>query len=163
MIRRCIKCGEDREHQAKGFCERCYRKFLWKPKEVVCKRCGRKMPSHAKGLCEGCYNFVFYLDKAKERNKKQKHGLDMETYKKFTKSCAVCGFDKIVDLHHLDQNRNNRAESNLVGLCPNHHKMLHDYRFREEMFNLLKQKGFIIPEDKKLEFKIKMSKEKGVN
>ena len=162
MIKRCIKCGEEKEHQAKGLCEYCYRKFAWKRKKAICKRCGRIMPIHAKGLCKGCYNFVFCLDKTKERNHKKKHGLDNEAYKRLTKSCAICGFDKIVDLHHLDQNRNNRAESNLVGLCPNHHKMLHDYRYREEMFNLLKQKGFIIPEDKKLEFKIKMSRENGV-
>src|SRR3989344_3156855 len=163
MIKKCVSCGKEREHQAKGMCEYCYRKFLWKPKIIICKRCGRDMPSHAKGLCVGCYQFVFRLDANKAFNQRKKHSLDIENYKRLTKSCAICGFDKIVDLHHLDQNINNRAESNLAGLCPNHHKMLHDYRYREEMFNLLKQKGFIIPEDKKLEFRIKASKEKSVN
>jgi hypothetical protein len=153
MIKKCSNCGKEDEHHAKGLCYNCYKRLSWKPKIVKCKRCGREMPSHAKGLCEGCYNFVFHLDKTKASNQRRKYGLDIENYKKITQRCAICEFDKVVDLHHLDQNKKNNSETNLVGLCPNHHKMLHDYRYRAEMFNLLKEKGFILPEDKKLGFK----------
>ena len=110
------------------------------------------MPFHAKGLCNGCYNFVFNLDNAKAWNKKNLYGIDIELYKKITSKCIICGFDKIVDLHHLDQNKKNNTEPNIVGLCPNHHKMMHDFRFRQEMSNQLKEKGFNIPEDIKLDF-----------
>lgn len=153
MIKICSKCGKEDEHHAKGLCFNCYRKFSWKPKIVVCKRCSKKRPSHAKGLCEGCYNFVFHLDKTKASNQRRKYGLDIVTYKKITKECILCGFIKVVDLHHLDEDKQNNSENNLIGLCPNHHKTLHDYRYREEIFNLLKEKGFIVPEDKKLGFK----------
>jgi len=40
----------------------------------------------------------------------------------------------------------------MVGLCPNHHKMIHNFKFRKEMRELLKEKGFILPHDIKLDF-----------
>ena len=154
MIKVCKGCNEEKEHHAKGLCYNCYRKFSWKPRLGVCKRCKREMPIHARGLCPGCYNFVFHLDKNKSYNYRKKHGIDPETYKKITKNCIICGFNKIVDLHHLDKNKKNIFESNFIGLCPNHHKMLHDFRYRKEIFGLLKEKGINIPEDPKLNFKI---------
>jgi len=153
MIKKCSNCGKEDEHHAKGFCFNCYKKLIWKPKIIKCKRCGREMPSHAKGLCPGCYQFVFQLDRNKAWNQRKNYGLDMETYKVITSKCVICDFDKVVDLHHLDSNKRNNSELNLIGLCPNHHKMLHDYRYRAEIFDILKRRGFTIPEDKKLGFK----------
>lgn len=153
MIKICAKCGKEDEHHAKGLCFNCYRKFAWKPKIVVCKRCGRKKPSHAKGLCEGCYSFVFHVEKTKATNKRIRYGLDIESYKKITKKCIICGFNKIVDLHHLDENKKNNSETNLIGLCPNHHKMFHDLRYRKEITKQLREKGFNVPENKKWDFK----------
>jgi ribosomal protein L37E len=154
-IIKCPKCGEMREHQAKGLCFNCYRKFAWKQKLIICKRCGRERPNQAKGLCVGCYHFVFHLDKAKAWNHRKLYGLSIELYKELTKCCVICSFDKIVDLHHLDQNKENNSESNLVGLCPNHHKMLHDFRFKEEIQKILKEKGYKFSDDLKLIYKSK--------
>jgi predicted HNH restriction endonuclease len=47
-----------------------------------------------------------------------------------------------VDLHHLDGNHDNNSKKNLIGLCPNHHKMIHMIEFKEEILKQLKQKGF---------------------
>ncbi|MEK6833369.1 MAG: hypothetical protein AABY32_04955 [Nanoarchaeota archaeon] len=154
MIKKCINCGKEKEHEARGLCYYCYRKIFWKSKIIVCKRCGRKMPLHAKGLCGGCYNFIFHLDRAKADNYKKWHNLDLGIYKKITKQCIICGFDKVVDLHHLDEDKRNNSEKNLIGLCPNHHKMLHDFRFRKEMREILSEKGIILPKDEKIDFKI---------
>ena len=41
------------------------------------------------------------------------------------RKCVICSFDKIVEVHHLDENRNNNDPKNLVPLCPNHHQMVH--------------------------------------
>jgi ribosomal protein L37E len=148
----CKRCGKEDVNHAKGLCLNCYKKYEWKRKLITCKRCGRQKPLHAKDLCGGCYNFVFHLDKNKEWNQRKNYGIDMNTYKKITKNCILCGFDKVVDLHHLDQNKENNSETNLIGLCPNHHKMLHDFRYRQEMLDKLKEKGFSIKEDPKLKF-----------
>ena len=154
MIKKCIKCGEEKEHQAKGMCYYCYKKFSWKPKKGICKRCHRSLPIHSKGLCGGCYNFVFHLDKNKAWNNMKNYGLKQDQYKKITQRCVICEFDKVVDLHHLDENHKNNSQENLIGLCPNHHKMVHDFRYRREMRELLKQKGYNLPLDKKLDFTI---------
>ena len=152
MIKKCVNCNKDKEHHAKGLCFSCYTKVSWKPKMGTCKRCKREMPIKCKGLCPGCYNFVFQLDKNKAWNQRKNYQIDIEDYKQITSKCIICGFEKVVDLHHLDQNKNNNSKTNLLGLCPNHHKMLHDYRYRQEMLSLLKEKDYAVPKDVKLNF-----------
>jgi len=46
--------------------------------------------------------------------------------------CVVCGFDKIVAIHHIDENKKNNDPRNLIPLCPNHHEMVHS-KFRSEV------------------------------
>lgn len=41
------------------------------------------------------------------------------------KECVICGEDKIVDVHHLDENHSNNAPENLIPLCPTHHMYWH--------------------------------------
>jgi len=148
----CKNCGKESERHSKDLCITCYKKIIWKPKLKECKRCKRQLPMQAKGLCGGCYNFVFHLDRTKAENYKKWYGLDAETYKEIIKFCVVCEFDKIVDLHHLDENRKNNSRDNLVGLCPNHHKMFHNFKFRKEVRDILISKGFKVPEDIKIDF-----------
>jgi len=149
---KCASCKKDSEIHAKGLCVTCYKKQFWKPKIQTCKRCGEERPHHSKGLCNGCYNFVFHSDKNKEWNYRNRHNIDLDLYKKITSECLVCGFSNIVDLHHLDENKENNKEENLVGLCPNHHKMFHDFRYKKEITDILKEKGKVIPESKKMNY-----------
>ena len=150
----CPKCNQQKEYHAKGLCYNCYKKYAWQRKKLICKRCKREIPIHAKGLCAGCYNFVFHLKRIKGWSNTKYHNINMELYKEKTKKCIVCGFDKIVELHHLDENKSNNSKENLIGLCPNHHKMLHDFRFRVEMRKILEEKGFNLPKDEKLDFSL---------
>jgi len=39
--------------------------------------------------------------------------------------CIICGEDKVVEVHHIDKNRNNNALNNLIVLCPTHHQYIH--------------------------------------
>lgn len=55
--------------------------------------------------------------------------------------CIVCGFNKIVEVHHLDHDRNNNVKENLVPLCPNHHMMIHRSKFADEILKEIK--GYI--------------------
>ena len=57
-----------------------------------------------------------------------------------TQKCIICGFKEIVDLHHFDQNSKNNNLSNLIPLCPNHHKMFHDQRYNELIKNKIKER-----------------------
>ena len=142
---KCKNCGKSSEHHAKQMCNICYKKLVWQPKLVLCKRCGRERAMHAKGLCSGCYNSVFHIESVKLHNARRYHNIDFELYKKATSQCAVCGFDKVVELHHIDMNHKNNLPSNLTGLCPNHHKMVHHRNYQKEIFEVLKEKGFNSP------------------
>jgi hypothetical protein len=45
------------------------------------------------------------------------------------KKCIICGEDKIVAVHHFDENNNNDPK-NLIPLCPTHHFYFHSkYRY----------------------------------
>ena len=147
----CTNCGKSGRStyikgKSKGLCHVCYKKLIWKPKLVQCKRCERMLPNHAKGFCAGCYNSMFHIEKVREQNAKRAHNIEADLYRKLVKECTICSFDKIVDLHHLDHNHTNTSSDNLVGLCPNHHKMIHSKRYQQEIFSILKEKGFKIPE-----------------
>lgn len=51
-------------------------------------------------------------------------------FKHHPKKCCICGFDHIVDVHHMDCNKTNNDPKNLIPLCPNHHRMFHS-RYRQ--------------------------------
>ena len=136
----CPGCGKRKEHEAKGHCKSCYNHKIRKPREIICPRCKRKMPHHGKGLCMSCYMFVYQYEKIRASNVKRNYGIDFELYKQKTKSCILCGFDKIVDLHHLNENKKDNSPKNLVGLCPNHHKMIHHEKYREYILSEVKKR-----------------------
>jgi hypothetical protein len=58
--------------------------------------------------------------------------------------CYICGFDKIVAIHHIDENKKNNDPSNLIPLCPNHHEMCHSrWKFEIEPYIKEWQNNFI--------------------
>lgn len=139
MLIKCKACGKEKEHHAKKMCFNCYRNTL-PPKMIVCKNCGRKMKHKAFGLCGTCHIKLYHYDLVKRYNCNKLHEIPLELYREKTKKCLICGFDKVVDLHHLDENHKNTNPSNLIGLCPNHHKMLHNEKYSQEVKDLIQKK-----------------------
>ena len=150
VIKKCVNCGQEKEHHAKGLCYACYKQLKWQPKTAICKRCKKERVIHAKGLCARCYNYIFHLDANKAYAQRKTSGVDLKIYLKITKECAICGFDKIVDLHHIDKNKKNNSPKNLVGLCPNHHRMINNLKFKDEILLELKKKGYDMPLERNL-------------
>lgn len=136
----CKWCKKEKKINGKEICNWCYRRLFWKQKLKECKRCKRMLPNQAKGYCPGCYSYVFHLEGTKAGQRKRLHNIDNETYKRITTKCFICGFDKVVDLHHLDNDHKNNSESNMIGLCPNHHKMLHNFKYKDEILAQIKEK-----------------------
>ena len=138
----CPRCGKEpyKHRITKGVCFNCYRKYFWKQKPITCKRCGRQKPNQAMGYCAGCYNYVFHLERTKAGQCKKLHNIEYNLYKKITEKCLICGFDKVVDLHHLDKDHKNNSENNMVGLCPNHHAMLHNLKYKDEIKKQIEEK-----------------------
>lgn len=59
-------------------------------------------------------------------------------FKHHGKKCIVCKFDKIIQVHHIDHNRNNNSKENLVPLCPNHHMMIHKSKYANEVVDTIR-------------------------
>jgi hypothetical protein len=82
-----------------------------------------------KTVCSrSCSNTYF---KSGENNPNYKDGFDGDKayrkicFKHHPKKCCICGFDHIVEVHHMDCNKENNKPNNLIPLCPNHHRMFH--------------------------------------
>ena len=140
----CNDCKLKKEIHGKGLCNLCYykmRRRLRRGKEIICKRCKRLRLHGAKGYCMPCYQYIFSKDnRDRSRIKKQFNGLSLKVYNKLTEKCLICGFKKAVDLHHLDNNKQNNSIKNLIGLCPNHHRMIHDFKYRNEIIKMIIKK-----------------------
>jgi hypothetical protein len=52
------------------------------------------------------------------------------------KECVVCKEDKIVTVHHMNEDHNDNRPENLVPLCPTHHQYLHS-RYRKEIIDIV--------------------------
>lgn len=149
ICEKCNKAKKDISYSEKNeiyLCHSCWKRHFWKPKLITCLRCKRQKIHQAKGLCPDCYNSTFFIERTRELNAKQRHNIDTDTYRKLISKCIICGFDKIVDIHHLDHDHKNNSSDNLTGLCPNHHKMLHSKKHQKEVFDILREKGFKVPE-----------------
>lgn len=58
--------------------------------------------------------------------------------KHWDEKCALCGFDKIVAIHHIDESKENNSKENLIPLCPNHHEMVHS-KWRNDIQPLIER------------------------
>lgn len=41
------------------------------------------------------------------------------------KKCVICSEELIVEVHHLDENKENNSPENLIPMCPTHHQYWH--------------------------------------
>jgi predicted restriction endonuclease len=88
-----------------------------------------------------CSNTYF---RSGENNPNYKDGFDGDKayrkicFKYHSKKCCICGFEHIVEVHHMDCNKNNNDPNNLVPLCPNHHRMFHS-RYRQLVTPLIEE------------------------
>ena len=83
--------------------------------------------------------------KNRDRTRADEYKISIEQYKEITKKCFFCEFKEIVDCHHIIPKSKGGADelSNYVGVCPNHHKLIHLRNYivqkTESGFNLLKK------------------------
>lgn len=66
------------------------------------------------------------------RNKDKRLGYQALCFRYHGKKCLVCGEDKIVAAHHVNEDHNDNRVENLVPLCPTHHQYLHS-RYKDEV------------------------------
>jgi len=138
----CKQCNKTKEHHAKGFCYNCYKKVGWNQKKITCANCKKRRHHKALKLCAGCHTRLYNYDRVLKSNIKRNFKISVENYQNITRKCDSCGFDKVVKIHRLDMNKNNNNLQNLVGLCPNCHRMIRTLKYHDEIQTILDGKGF---------------------
>ena len=119
-----------------------HRKYKRIKKECpVCSKIFETMVGHPRGskvtCSRACANTHFRSGENNpnwkepdERTKKDKYRA--LCFARHEKRCIVCGEEKIVAVHHYDENKNNNSPENLIPLCPTHHQYVHS-RYADEV------------------------------
>ena len=93
------------------------------------------------------FSSMVWSDETKERVREKSGGVIHYTtvcWSHHEKKCIICGEDKIVAVHHIDENKNNNSPENLIPLCMTHHVYYHSrYKHLVEEQILNYQKEFI--------------------
>lgn len=116
------------KHTFKG-CPEC------KYQEVECNYCHKKFKRLKSQLAKDNKSGYVYCSKEcgnRHKNEFIKNTVDACDYRRnaflaYEHKCAVCGWDedeRILEVHHIDENRKNNNINNLIILCPICHKKL---------------------------------------
>jgi hypothetical protein len=128
---KCVHCAKEttigniKKHE-----DTCYLNPLVIKKCIVCDSIIKNYKT-SKGTCSrSCANTFF---KSGEQNGNWK-GTNYQTlcFTHHKKECIICGENKIVAVHHMNEDHNDNRIENLVPLCPTHHQYMHS-RYKKEI------------------------------
>ena len=111
--------------------------------ETICMECGKPIKILQSRIKEN--NFCSRECGNRYKNRDKINTIDSTAYRRnaflyYPHKCKICGWNKderVLEVHHIDENRNNNDISNLVILCPTCHKYLTLHLYTLEQ--LLKQ------------------------
>jgi len=116
-------------------CECCSTEFIFEG------RVGSKAFGKARFCSRKCANSTGGIAKATKHHGDSKAHYRTVAFRHRDKKCYACGHDRIIEVHHLDGDHENNDPSNLIPLCPTHHKMVHS-KWKHEVDELLNRKEF---------------------
>jgi hypothetical protein len=95
----------------------------------ICPVCENIFVSESVTCSYSCSNVYF----SHLRNKPENY-VNYRTicFKHHKKECVVCGENKIVSVHHMNENHKDDSPENLIPLCPTHHQYVHS-RYKNEV------------------------------
>lgn len=111
--------------------------------ELECDYCHKKFKRLKSAVSEN-YNFCSKTCGNRFKNQEFINWNDSSNYRRnafnaYPHKCAICGWEedeRILEVHHIDENRNNNKISNLIILCPICHKKLTLHLFSLEELHL---------------------------
>jgi len=104
-------------------------------KSVACPVCNEQFkPTKGQVTCShSCANTHFRSGADNPNYRENRKDYRTTCFAIHEKKCIVCGEDKIVEVHHADEDHTNNDPANLVPLCPTHHQYFHSkYRYLVE-------------------------------
>ena len=123
------------KHKFQG-CPKC--KYV----ELTCPVCHKKFKRLKSNVYKNNYCSLSCAATANNKFIKENNSFAYRrnAFENYPHKCSICGWqedERILEVHHLDENRNNNNLDNLTILCPNCHKFLtlHLYNY-EELYKL---------------------------
>jgi hypothetical protein len=101
-----------------------------------CPICEKEYVGNTKTCSYSCSNKMFRSGEDNGNWKQDAYQSTCFLYHK--KECVVCGENKIVEVHHMNENHNDNSPANLVPLCPTHHQYFHS-RYRNEVEYIIQE------------------------
>lgn len=101
-----------------------------------CEVCNKPIKDfkNSKGTCShSCSNKLFRHARNKIENYKSYVTICWHFHKK---ECIVCGENKIVAVHHYNEDHNDNRPENLIPLCPTHHTYFHS-QYKNEIIEIV--------------------------
>ena len=102
----------------------------------VCPICDEEYSGDASTCSYSCANTLFRTGYSNGNWKGNSHRAIAKLHHDM--KCVVCGEDKIVAIHHYDENHLNNEPNNLIPLCPTHHQYVHS-KYRELVINKIEE------------------------
>ena len=142
-----------RDNRAHHICPKCqeedqFAKRLEDRVEVECAYCGKKFLKSKSSLEKSKSGLYFCCREHKDLAQKLESGDKFETmrpehygsklayrknaFRAYETACAICGYDEDIDLlevHHIDEDRQNNQIENLIILCPICHRKLTSHKY----------------------------------
>lgn len=104
--------------RVKCVCEECGKEYEVPP----CRMKGKQKTRHCSIICH-CRAISRETDRSMGKNPSWKGGIQI--YRKYKKECCEnCKSKKNLEVHHIDSNRYNNEEENLITLCKKCHQTL---------------------------------------
>jgi len=160
VILHCLECNHTWEstgsivldERTRHNCPKCYEN-LRKPITLQCAFCGKTITRRPCDLnkslsglyycskdCGNKHKNLLRRESGEWENSKSYRAKTFETYEH---KCAICGWDedeRVLEVHHIDENHNNNEINNLCLLCPTcHRKITLGYYTLTEDFKLNKK------------------------
>lgn len=95
-------------------------------KKKLCPVCKKAFYTESTTCSHGCANTYFRSGvDSPTFNFQSKNSYVTICFSFHKKECIICGEDKIVAVHHFDEDHSNNSPENLIPLCPTHHQYFH--------------------------------------
>lgn len=120
----CIYCKKE---TTKGNIKKHEQHCFLNPENIsYCKNCSEPIKNYrsSKGTCSRSCANTFFRSGIENGNWS---GTRYQTlcFTEHKKECIVCGEDKIVAVHHYNEDHDDNRIENLIPLCPTHHQYVH--------------------------------------
>lgn len=110
-------CNESKKRKIELECANCGKKIYTTPHKLKQSKSGKKFCSQS---CSNSYNNTM-------RKKESLNTYRRIAFEQYEHKCKICGWNKdkrILEVHHIDENRKNNKINNLIILCPICHRYL---------------------------------------